>query len=120
MALVTRFGNRALFATQSLGKQARSRSLTGSPWAGKQIRVGNALRADAVLERAHHVILAYQVRECLAAIFAIERKECHRENSRISREGCVAQPIDLPLLPSGPGGIRRRSAAQFPADCLNF
>src|SRR2546423_9167554 len=77
-------------------------------------------RRNAVLKRSYHVILAYQVRKRLAAIFTIERKERHRENSRISREVCVAQPFDLPLLPSGPGGVSRRSAAQFPADCLNF
>ena len=34
------------------------------------------------------------------------------------RETCVAQIIDLPLLPSGPGGVRRDTAAQFPAGCL--
>ncbi len=31
------------------------------------------------------------------------------------REGRVTQSFDLPLLPSGPGGVRRTAAAQFPA-----
>ena len=34
------------------------------------------------------------------------------------REWCVARSNDLPLLPSGPDGIHRTSAAQFPAECL--
>ena len=118
---IARRWSRASLTIQTLGEQPGGRGFPGSTRTGEEKGLRDSTRADSRLERSNYVLLPYQIFKRLTAIFSVESNLRHvgfRKKWWESREDCVAQRIDLPLLPSSPSGVHRPAAAQFPVeDC---
>src|SRR5208337_2514142 len=135
-AFAARLRGRALLAIQASRENPRRRRLTDAANPGEQKRVRDSAPLQRFAERARHVLLADQFREALGPPFAREYEVWglrfgHREifslgtaRRMIARHPCGTGWQPVPLLPSGPGGVRglplrrtRLSAAGSPENC---
>src|SRR5208337_3207905 len=136
-AFAARLRGRALLAIQASRENPRRRRLTDAANPGEQKRVRDSAPLQRFAERARHVLLADQFREALGPPFAREYEVWglrfgHREifslgtaRRMIARHPCGTGWQPVPLLPSGPGGVRglplrrtRLSAAGSPDKLL--
>ncbi len=112
-----------MLTTKGFGEEASGRCLSRSARTGEEVAVRDPRTQNAVLKGANYVFLANKIAKSLAPIFSVEGyvgqrtlREAEACPQGQYRELRVAQRIDVPLLPSGPGGVRRTAAARFPAD----
>ena len=116
----------ATCAVQSLGQQPRRRGLASPARPAEEVRMRDAARDDRALQRARRGLLADEVAKSLGAVLAVEGLVFRHRNSQWSRTSAsfedpqlaprfptraqmaAAPPgFSLPLLPSGPDGVRR-------------
>ena len=96
-------------AVERLREDARDGGFAYAARAGEQERVVHAAGLERVDERAHDVFLAGQLGEIARPPFACESEIGHAAKSKWRRPAPapLRRPISpLPLLPSGPGGVR--------------
>src|SRR5208282_4320587 len=135
--LAARLGGRTLLAIEAARENSCGRGLADAANPGEQKRVRYSVALQRFAERARHVLLAHQLREALRSPFARKYEMCgwgfgHREifshgtaRRMIARHPCGTGCQPVPLLPSGPGGVRglplrrtRLSAAGSPDKLL--
>jgi hypothetical protein len=131
-ALVARSRSRTIFAVQRLGKNPCCRGLSYSAHAGKEIGMSDAIRPDSILQCAGNWLLAGNIRKILRPpfprddkvrhIFAADEREKVADSvvtllilirTRVARcplltarLPCGTGAYPVPLLPSGPDGVR--------------
>src|SRR5690348_17398886 len=116
IALVARSGRGAFHAIKALGENARGSRFSHAARAGENVCVREAVLANGVFQRLHHVALSDDLLETLRAPFARDDLIGHFFFLSAPRAGrnfgySAAHEADpLPLLPSGPGGVRGESS----------
>src|SRR5208282_5014622 len=100
-------GRRSLHAVQAPRHDPRNRGLARSPLAREYVAVRDALQRNGVCQRRAHVLLADQLVEALRAVLAGDDL-VHAGGEALARLRGIrgTQGELLPLLPSGPGGVR--------------
>src|SRR5262249_34147641 len=109
-ALVAGLRGRPALAVERLRQQPRRRRLADAPRPGEEERVGYAVRGDRGLERPRDVLLTDDVLETLRPEAAGEYLVGHEGSPGrpmvTARVPCGTGGQSVPLLPSGPDGVR--------------
>ena len=115
LAYATGIGRRALLAVEGAGHDARRGGLAAATGTGEEVCVVHAVVREGSAQRAGHVVLPDDLVQNGGSVGAVQgHGHVRHPNGDRRHAGTPRAPASarLPLLPSGPGGVRRDDTAR--------